>query len=435
MILMMSLKKTIRLFFIAILICSITSCKLKSPRHIPSVHNGLVYYNEAHIKLVKQKIKANDTYFVKNYEELLKAGNAALDYVADPVMNKTQMPLSGDKHDYLTYAPYRWPDPAKDDGLPWIAIDGVINPVSRGVDTDFTRKTIFFDVIQKLTWSYYFSEDTKYAEKAIALMRVWYLDPETRVNPNINFGQGVPGIADGRKAGVHEWCPQADVITALQMFEMDGILPIEVKTGMQGWFSDFLTWLTTDSMAMSTAFTGQNHANYYNHQLVGIMMYLGKNDEARALVEDAKQSRIADQILPDGSQPKEMGRTKSVSYSSGNLWLLTDLILMGQKLGIDLWVYETEDGRSVKKAYSYLVPFVLGDETWPKKQITEGGAPKAIESKMLPLFSKASTALGETLIDPKLKAYLQLSALDALIYPPLEMLPELRSSNVIDYSD
>ncbi len=386
----------------------------------------LVFYNQAHLKHVKAKIKANDPYFLKNYQEVIKSGDAALKYVANPVTNKTQMPPSKDKHDYLTYAPYRWPDPSKPDGLPWIARDGIVNPVSRGADTDFNRKTVFFDAIENLAWSYYFSDEPKYAKKAIELIKVWYLNPETKVNPNLNFGQVVPGIADGRNAGLHEWKPQAAVITALQIFEAKGLLPADVKSGMLKWFTAYLNWLTTDSMAISTAFTGQNHANYYNHQLVGLMMYLGKNDEANALVEDAKKTRIADQILPDGTQPKEMGRTKSVSYATGNLWLLTELTVMGRKLGVDLWTYESEDGRSLKKAYAYLMPFILNPQDWPKQQITGGGAESTIDSSMKPLFSKASTALGVALIDSSVKAYLKLRPLESLIYPPVEMLPEIR---------
>ncbi|WP_282147906.1 alginate lyase family protein [Algibacter lectus] len=383
---------------------------------------GLVYYNELHLQLVKKRIKEKDSYFNNKYHEVLKEGQAALDYVADPVTNKTQIPPSKDLHDYLSYAPYRWPDASKLDGLPWIARDGIINPVSLGADTDFSRNTAFFDAIEKLTWSYYFSEDKRFAEKAIELIKVWYLNLETRVNPNINFGQAVPGLADGRKAGVHEWCQQSQVITAMQMFENDGILPKDVKQGMDIWFNDYLHWLITNPMAIEAGLTRQNHANHYNYQVVGLMMYLGKNEEAKQVVEDAKQARIADQIMPDGSQPREMGRTKSVQYATLNLWSMTELTLMGQKLGIDLWAYETKEGRSLKKAYSYLTPFVLGIEKWPQRQITEGGPEKAINKYMVPVFSMASTALDTILIDPKFKTYTNLKPLDALRYPPINLL-------------
>uniref|UniRef100_UPI0040475291 alginate lyase family protein n=1 Tax=Mariniflexile sp. TaxID=1979402 RepID=UPI0040475291 len=386
---------------------------------------GFVYYNNKHVALVKEKIKANDSYFLKNYEEVLKDANDALNYKVDPVTNKTEVPPSKDKHDYISYAPYRWPDPSKPDGLPWIAKDGIINPISRSAGTDFSRKDNFFDAIEKLSWAYYFSDDKKYAEKAMALIKVWYLDPETRVNPNLNFGQGHPGIATGTKAGVHEWDGQSHIITALQMFEAKGILPTDMKSGMSAWFNEYLNWLITEPMAIDAGFTRQNHANHYTFQVVGLMMYLGKHEEAKAVVEDAKTSRIADQITPDGGQPGELGRTKSVSYSNTNLWLMTEIALMGQKLGIDLWKYETEDGRSLKKAYGFMAYYVLNPKEWPKKQISEGGPEKTLEEGTKPLLSKASTALGTPLIDPKAKAYLKLKPLDVLLYPPMDKLPEI----------
>jgi hypothetical protein len=72
------------------------------------------------------------------------------------------------------------------------------------------------------------------------------------------------------------------------------------------------------------------------------------------------------------------------------------------------------------------VPYVLNPSDWPKKQISEGGAEKAIEEYMKPLFSKAATVFGIDLIDPKLKAYQKLSQIEALTYPPVEMLPEIK---------
>ncbi len=53
------------------------------------------------------------------------------------VMHKKQTPPSGDKHDYMSQAPYWWPDPTKPDGLPYIKKDGVKNPELKDItDTD-----------------------------------------------------------------------------------------------------------------------------------------------------------------------------------------------------------------------------------------------------------------------------------------------------------
>src|SRR4029079_12087311 len=44
------------------------------------------------------------------------------------VIEKAELPPSGDKHDFLALAPYRWPDPTKPDGLPYLDHDGAVNP-------------------------------------------------------------------------------------------------------------------------------------------------------------------------------------------------------------------------------------------------------------------------------------------------------------------
>ena len=44
------------------------------------------------------------------------------------VMDKTQLPPSGNKHDFLSQNPYRWQNPDTPNGLPYIFRDGKTNP-------------------------------------------------------------------------------------------------------------------------------------------------------------------------------------------------------------------------------------------------------------------------------------------------------------------
>ena len=44
------------------------------------------------------------------------------------VVQKGITPPSGDKHDYMSQAPYFWADPSKANGLPYIRRDGQRNP-------------------------------------------------------------------------------------------------------------------------------------------------------------------------------------------------------------------------------------------------------------------------------------------------------------------
>jgi len=383
---------------------------------------SLIYYNINLNNQVKKGIKDNDSFFSGKYKTLIEEAEKALEFQVNPVTNKTKIPASKNKHDYLSYAPYKWADSSKLNGLPWITKDGQINPVSQGYDTDFKRAQKFFKTIETLSWAYYYSDDNKYAEKAIQLIKIWYINEETKVNPNINFGQAVPGTADGRKAGVQEWLQQYHVITALQIFEYANILPEDVKTEMKHWFQQYLNWLLKDKMAIEAGKTGQNHANHYNHQIVGLLIYLGREEEAKQIIENAKYDRIAVQILPDGRQPKEMGRTRSVHYASLNLWSLTELSFIGKNLGVDLWNFETEDIRSLQKAISYLKKYINQPEKWPFKEISKGGVSHTMDTEMKPMLSKASTLLKVRLNNDNSKWYQNLTALEVLQYPPLELI-------------
>jgi len=163
----------------------------------------------------------------------------------------------------------------------------------------------------------------------------------------------------------------------------------------------------------------QNHSTCYDYQMVGLAKYLGLDSEAINRLEAAKVNRIETQITPEGKQPREIGRTKSVHYCSMNLRVMSYVAEMGMPLGVDLWNYTSADGRSMKKAFEFLKPFAEGNEIWTYKQITEGGVEKAIANELVPLFSIASTIYGEEFLKPTAMAHQNLSYMDKLQYPPL----------------
>lgn len=389
---------------------------LSDPDNI-SNQNSLIYLNKERLLKVKVLIEKKDTYFTEAYDELIKDADKELGKTTNPVTSKTQTPPSCDKHDYMSIAPYRWPNPETEDGFPWIVKDGQINPMSRGDDTDKVRLSQMFGALSKLSMAYYFSGDTKYANKAKSIIQIWFINDATKVNPNIKYGQGIPGEVEGRRAGFIEWRSISTVINTIQLLSANHLFSSEEMQVLNTWIAEYYHWIKTNPMGIENDNGLQNHSTCYDFQMVGLARYLGLDDEAKSRLEAAKVKRIDTQIKPDGTQPREIGRTKSVHYCSMNLGVMTLVAEMGMPLGVDLWNYSSNDGRSMRKAFEFLRPFAEGKKKWTYKQI--GGAEQAIEKELKPLFSIASTIFGEELIDRSAHAYQNMSYLEKLQYPPL----------------
>ena len=148
----------------------------------------------------KTKIANKNPEVIDAYKQLIKdADKKALPFGPVSVMEKKGLPPSGDKHDYMSLAPYHWPDPSKPDGLPYIRKDGQTNPeVKDYPDKDNMPKLC--EYVYMLGLAYYFSEENQYAEHAAKLLKVWFLDADTRMNPNLNYGQAIKNVNESRGA-------------------------------------------------------------------------------------------------------------------------------------------------------------------------------------------------------------------------------------------
>lgn len=302
------------------------------------------------------------------YKKLMNSAKKSLKKGPFSVMQKTQTPPSGDKHDYISLGPYWWPDESKPDGLPWIWRDGEINPLTRGDNVDYNIKNDFFNTVNTLSLAHYLSGKKKFAKKTIDLLQTWFLDPDTKMNPNLNFAQGIPGKNTGRGIGIIEFAGIRKVITAIELLELTNSLEKETGIALRSWFSDYLKWLQTSEFGIFEKSKENNHGTWYDVQVASILIFLDREDEARELLQNVSKERIGTQIEPDGKQPHELKRTKALSYSTMNLAAFTHLAFLADKTGIDLWNYQ-KSGAGIKSAYSFLEPYARGEMPWEHGQL------------------------------------------------------------------
>lgn len=366
---MINNNKYITLLFTVVSLNSVLAQEVKvSSNNSPKT---LVLKGEA-LERNYQLISVNDINKTKVLETLLaKADKLLKGAKLYSVMNKKQVPPSGDKHDYMSTGPYWWPDPTKPDGMPYIRKDGLRNPTYYDI-SDTQEIDRMRDDTETLALAYYYTKDAKYANYASKLIRTWFLDEATRQNPNLNFGQGIPGKNTGRGIGIIETRGLFRVIDAAILLQESGSWTKEDHRALQKWFSDYLVWLTQSPIGKDEADEHNNHGTHYSVQVIDYALFTGQADIALAEIETFK-NRMESQLKPDGSQPFELARTKSWDYVNMNLDGYFIVAQLAENSTINLWQYETKEGKNIKKCLDWMMPFLKNEKKWEHEQIKNIG--------------------------------------------------------------
>jgi hypothetical protein len=324
--------------------------------------------NRSALESARSAFAANPQAISPAVKQLLKDAETALSAEPVSVMLKTQVPPSGDRHDFMSLGPYWWPDSTKPNGLPYIRRDGERNPEYNTVG-DNSNLDRMVGHVETLALAFTVTRDERYARKAILQLNVWFLDPATRMNPNLNFAQAIKGVNNGRGIGIIETYSFRHLIDGLLLLKQSKEWTREVDRGLNTWFGRYLQWLQESPNGKDESKEKNNHGSAYDIQLSCISLYLGQKDLAKKILSHAGEQRIALQVEPDGSQPLELARTKSWGYSNMNLDALLELARLGERVGIDLWHFRTGDGRSIQKAVDFMLPYAIGEKKWTWTQL------------------------------------------------------------------
>ena len=346
---------------------------------------GFLYVDEGFVADTRQRVARGDGYWGRVAFEL--DARAALAMSRGPwsvTWSESPEPSAG-PHDYYSQAPYWWPDPDDPTG-PYIRHDGVRNP-NRLIDhwngfVDLSKTVIF------LVLGGAYLDAPRLLERAVELLRVWFLDPETRMDPHLEYGEAIVGVCKGRAAGIIV-LRQLDRIVHAATF-LDGFAGWEPhKEAMKSWLADMAGWLTTSEIGIAESRAGNNHTSWWANHVATYAAYVA-NDE---LVDQAfrffREDILPRQLDSDGSCPRELQRTRSMHYSLFNLDAMSSLCELAWHRGVDLWHFETPEGKSLGRAIAFMLPYLDNPYTWKWQQI-DGTPPEDRLSLQL-----ASIRLGE----------------------------------------
>lgn len=269
---------------------------------------------------------------------------------------------AGGKHDFYSEGDYWWPNPVSMDS-PYIQKDGMTNPDNFVAHRHAMIR--FSKIVGALASAYKLTGDKRYVQQAMKHCIAWFVNANTKMNPNLLYAQAIKGRFTGRGIGIIDTIQLLDVVQGLMVMEQANGMDQEALQSIKQWFEQYLQWLTTHQYGKDEMNAENNHGTCWAMQVAAFAKFT-RNEKILQFCRDRyKQVLLPNQMAADGSFPREIKRTKPYGYSIFNLDAMTTLCQLLSTKEDDLWNYQTPDGRSIKKGIAYLYPFVADKNKWP----------------------------------------------------------------------
>ena len=311
-------------------------------------------------------VTAQTAFDVKAFdrERVLKA---AKQYLSEPpvtITASTSPRSTGGPHDFFSEGDYWWPDPKNPAG-PYIQRDGMSNPDNF---TDHRRYLMRLSVeVPALVAAWKIIGDARYAKHAAEHLRAWFLNEQTRMNPNLQYAQAIHGITTGRGTGIIDTIHLVEVARATEVMQGSGALTQDEINGIKKWFTDHLQWMTTSKNGIDERDAKNNHGTCWVMQVAQFAHLVGNQELMNYCRTRFKAVLIPNQEAVDGSFPQELRRTKPYGYSLFNLEAMTTTCQILSTPEDNLWTFTLADGRGMRKAVEYMFPYMRDKKSWPLK--------------------------------------------------------------------
>ncbi len=268
----------------------------------------------------------------------------------------------GGPNDFYSEGDYWWPDPENPDG-PYIRRDGLSNP-DNFIDH---RQALmrFSEIVATLTSAYLMSGNPRYSDQAAAHLRAWFVDPTTRMNPSLLYGQAIKGRSNGRSIGVIDTIHLTEVARSVKILTAYDTLPPADEQAVRAWFTDYLEWLNTHPFGTTERDHPNNHGIAWAMQVGAMADLLNDKAQLARIRADFKQRFVGEMMASDGSFPAELARTKPYGYSLFVLDLMATIAQIASTADDDLWLYQAEDGRGMARAVEFMQPYIRNKASWP----------------------------------------------------------------------
>ena len=311
------------------------------------------------------RVEAQPGFDVREFESarVLSSANRFLKETPITITSSTSPRSAGGRHDFFSEGDYWWPDPKNPNG-PYIQRDGMTNPDNF---VEHRRALMRLSVeVPALAAAWMITGKRTYSDKAADQLRAWFINEDTRMNPNLQYAQAIRGVTTGRSIGVIDTIHLVEVARAIEVLKNSRSLSASDLTGIKKWFADYLEWMTTSKNGLEEREAKNNHGTCWILQVAAFAHLTGNNDLLKYCRDRFKTVIVPNQIANDGSFPQELRRTKPYGYSLFNLEAMTTVAQILSTPADDLWQFKTPDGRGIGLAMQFMYPFIRDKKSWPK---------------------------------------------------------------------
>ena len=277
------------------------------------------------------------------------------------VTAQTSLRSAGSPHDFYSEGDYWWPNPSSVDS-PYIQRDGMTNPENfvahRHAMIRLSR------IIGALASAYKLTNDEKYVQHAMKHILAWFVNPETLMNPNLQFAQAIKGRVTGRGIGIIDTIHFIEVVQGLLAMKEAKSIDSNAMNKVRNWFEQYLQWLTTHPYGKDEMNAQNNHGTCWVMQVAAFAKFTDDKKILDFCRERYKSILLPDQMAADGSFPRELRRTKPYGYSIFNLDAMATICQILSDKENNLWQFQTADGKSIKKGIEFLYPSIADKSKW-----------------------------------------------------------------------
>jgi Alginate lyase len=270
----------------------------------------------------------------------------------------------GTPHDFYSEAEDYWPDPSNPEG-PFVSHTGQPNPDAFTAHRDALLN--FGMCVPALTAAFVVTSESRYAQQAVAHLRAWFVDPETRMTPSLMYGQTIRPAKNGRPEGVVEAVHLAEVVQCIPFLANSEAFTDADRAAVQKWFADYVEWLNSSRLAGLARDTKSHLGTSWLLQAAVIAHLNEIKDDAplTTLRHQYKSSSIRAQILADGTFPRELSTPNPYRNTLFNLDMFAGVCLLLSTRFESVWDYELQDGPGMRTVVARLFPYIGDRGAWP----------------------------------------------------------------------